>query len=250
MNDKDRDLIRSYIAGDLPEDQRRSVERRAAEDEAFRKELLAEKKMQMSGNSPANTSENRHQARNQVEGSGPVEVEPEIAPRSGRWWMLAAAIAIIVAGIYYLVQNQSGASDDLFTQYFEPYPLSAYTVATEGEESVPAALQAYQQGDYQEAVNRFEATEPTLSSAPTFTFYHALSLLGNQQGGEAIPILQAVIQQADARGVTQPAEWYLALAYLQDGQQEMALETLNRITGQPNHEMNQRAEMLKAELQS
>lgn len=219
-----------------------------AEDDTFRRKLLAEKKMQMSEQPSA--EENRYQERNRVEGSSPVEVQPEIAPRSSRGWIIAAAIAIIIGGFYYLIRNQSTSYEGLFSEYFEPYSLSAYTVATEGEETVPAALEAYRAGDYQEAVNRFEATEPPVSAAASFSFYHALSLLGNQQGGEAIPILEAVIQQADAGGVAQPAEWYLALAYLQTGQKEKAIEILEQISSQPNHEMNHRAEMLRGELEA
>lgn len=248
ISDQDRDLIRAYVSGQLDEKTRRRVEERIATDDEFRRELMAERELQKDRDLKTRGEAPRYESRNRAEGSGPIQ--PEVAPGSGRWWLIAVGIALLGVVAYYVIdmQQPGGPGAELFNSYFEPYPLSLYETVREGQEIFPDAFKAYRQADYDEAVARFEASEPKMSSSPAYMFYYAVALLANGEGDEAGPILQDLLQEEKSPMIAEPASWYLALAHLETGDEEGARQQLREITAKDTHTMHDEATSLLGEL--
>ncbi len=249
ISGKDRDLIRAYVSGKLDEETRRRVEDRIVADDEFRRELMAERELQRDQDLERSEDDFRYKSRNRAEGSDPIQAE--VAPRSSRWWLIAVGIALLGVVAYYVIdmQQAESASESFFSSYFDPYPLSLYETVREGQEIFPNAFQAYRQADYGEAVARFEASEPKISSSPVYMFYYAVSLLATGEGEEARNILQDILVEENSPMITEPAGWYLALAHLETGDETAAQQRLKKIAGKDTHSMREEANALLAELQ-
>ena len=57
----------------------------------------------------------------------------------------------------------------------------------------------------------------------------AISYIGNLESTKALPFLKEVLN-SEQSDLHDPAEWYIAMAFLQDGQKDGAREQLMEIT--------------------
>ena len=106
------------------------------------------------------------------------------------------------------------------------------------------ALDAYAQKNYNasiEALNKIQVPDDTL------TLCKATALLASDKAPDAQTILTALTQKG--KGYTQPfSEWYLALAYLKQGNLTPCHIWLEKILKIPNHPYKQEAQLLSTQL--
>lgn len=154
---------------------------------------------------------------------------------SSTWIYYAAAASVVillVSGIYFFRAGDP-APTELYAEYFTPYP-NVFEPTVRGSEQATKrslAFQKYEEGDYQQAADLFseliaDEREPGM-----------LLLLGNAnlslgKTEEAKSNFNEVIKTSVENSV--PAQWYLSLAYLRDGQTSSAKETLRLLTESKN----------------
>ncbi len=141
---------------------------------------------------------------------------------------VAVSIALLIAFFQWFPRTTSSNPEQLFAQHFDAYPMvlnqrSALDTLAQAQLS-NRAIQAYLQEDYQKAATAFQELQ-TLEEQPLYRFYEAVALLGDGEAGQSIPLLEKVLLQGDDL-LVQQARWYLAMAWLKEGQGEKAREVL------------------------
>lgn len=145
----------------------------------------------------------------------------------GRKWWLVAILVLILLGIAWLVwKGQEESPERLYAAYFEPY--QNVLVPTVRDAGVPLdvleAFQAYEDGNYETALLAFNQL-PVEVQKPDYELYEALSLMQTNRVGEAIRLLQVLKNNSDSQ-FREHAQWYLALAYLKQGNTPKARQFL------------------------
>lgn len=151
----------------------------------------------------------------------------------------AAVLLLLLAG--YLLMPSKNAPEQLAMNYFEPYPMSNVRGETDEAQSLmDKALTPYQEGNFEEALPYLQQLQQAKPDNDQLKLNLASGLIAEKQFQEAIDLLQSIsFQSADA------AEWYLALAYLLNGQEDSAKSLLEEIAGKPHFRKQQAMELLE-----
>lgn len=148
------------------------------------------------------------------------------------YWAVAATVAILAVCVaYFINNNQSVNTDQLFADNFMPYAALTYapqrsdTLLTSMKEQ---AFAAYSNRNYPEAISLFE--DILAQSEETIVwFYLGNAYLTQEQTEQAIAAFQQFLE-ADPESILYPqATWFLALAYLKNDQLEPAKQLLNKL---------------------
>ena len=158
-------------------------------------------------------------------------VDPEPARKrikrtlSGNWAGIAAASAVILVAIGFLLSNfmnPKQTAEELFNQHYEPYVVPTnYRSAADINIVFHKALIEYKNQDYQKALQLFEKVLFEDESRMDVTLLTGISNLEIENYNKANNSFQKVINHNDNLFIEQ-AEWYLALCYLKTGKQEKA----------------------------
>ncbi len=144
---------------------------------------------------------------------------------SGNWAGIAAACAVILVAIGFLLTNSINpvqTAEELFDQHYEPYIVPTnYRSAAEINIVFHKALVEYGNQDYQKALQLFEEVLFEDESRMDVTLLTGISNLEIENYNKANNSFQKVIDHNDNLFIEQ-AEWYLALCYLKTGEQEKA----------------------------
>ncbi|MCB0579554.1 MAG: tetratricopeptide repeat protein [Phaeodactylibacter sp.] len=144
---------------------------------------------------------------------------------------IAAAAALLLIGGYFLIQQPPG-HEALFARHFDYLPSAVETrggARADGpaayEETAGArdkAMQAYEAGEYQQARRLMEEYLSENKRDNEVRLYLGIVLLGEGDPAGAIDNLEAALANLPQPAYERPARWYLALAYLRNGQPEQA----------------------------
>ena len=146
-------------------------------------------------------------------------------------WTIGIAASIILLVAIFLVNKSS--SSNHFDQYFEPYPdyisLTERSEELAVEESLSMAMIAYRQAEYPLAISMLKAylrdNQPPNTLEPSF--YLGLSYLAEGRSREALIHLLALEGKLPA--YEDAIQWYSALAFLKDGDQQEASLRLQKL---------------------
>lgn len=165
------EYIEWYLSGELKGEARTLVEKKAAEDEAFARELAAYR--QIHEGFLAARSENFREKMQGWERGNAQKPSPRLAARRPLWPRIAAAAAILLlAGFgfnWYVQNNFSG--DALIGSYYRPSPgenmMGGEAPAREAVSNrYEEAHRLFRQEDYQAAYQAFDALLAELPAAP------------------------------------------------------------------------------------
>ncbi len=167
-----------------------------------------------------------------------MEAEQSVSPPAkvvkinrSRWLGIAAAILILM-GMFWWWNMQTPNSEDLFAQYFEPYPnVVAPIVKSDATEMTDEekAFQTYEKRNYSQAIPLLEEL-----NTPEGNFYLGLAQLAQGNTSAAISTLQPISKQPSHR-FYQASQWYLAMAYFKDKDAEQANDLIKLIRQNPEH---------------
>ena len=159
----------------------------------------------------------------------------------------AAAIAVLVFAINWIVQPKQAAPEQLAADFFEPYDIPIGIRGNDGTDQRPLFfLKSYKSGDYQAAMGLL--TE-LLDENPDSNIW--LLAAGNcqfelGQTNAALGYFNKVIEN-DPPFYLQQAIWYKSLALLKNGQTPEAIQQLQQLGSNPQADKHYEAvELLKA----
>jgi hypothetical protein len=176
---------------------------------------------------------------------------PKISPRltAYLWWSLAAGLLVVISVGYWIFTNTKTATPDaLFASKFEAYPSYSYDGNPRGKSEETALKQVYtdyNNGKFSNFIAYFEKIDnPTNDEL----FLMANAYLGIGESGKSIPILLKIAENS-TNTHKEAAEWYLALAYLKQGNVSECSNWLAKIKAHTKETYKDRANKLIDKLQ-
>lgn len=247
------ELIDRFLRGQLDHTERVAFQERCESDPEF----AAEVKRHVMAEATA-----RRAAREQRRAHFNAIYDQEATPSRGvvrRMWPYAVAVAAAVALLLLVFWPSSQTSQALYLAYQEaPQPASFYKGEPTGSD-LTLALEAYNQADYQTAIDRLEQqlSDSVVRRPNTLHFYLGLSYLfafdqaaNTDPSPDASYLPQAIqaLQQVEAGSAYgQQAQWQLALAYLRANRSEEARRLLRNIVDHQGHYKQATAQKMLAD---
>ncbi|MEJ1239755.1 tetratricopeptide repeat protein [Chryseolinea sp. T2] len=224
--DKDIELIEKYFDEDLSEYEMESFERRLKTDDIFRS-LVEQEKYIIGAIRMQGLKDDLEQIKKIEAGlKDPIAPSGNI-PGSRTWYLLAAAVvAIIIVARFAL--TSSVTTQDLYEDNFRPYP-NVFQPAVRGQQQVDdrtEAFKAYNKSDFFRAATLFRAILERGNDP------ESLLLLGNCNlvlGNTDAAIANFSELNRTSPELSMQAKWFLALAYLKNGDESQATPLLQQI---------------------
>lgn len=138
------------------------------------------------------------------------------------WIAAAITISLMLIAVYQYTQNPKPAT--LFQEFYSGYPnMIAPTERSNNniDSLTQSTFAAYDREAFKEALEGFKILEEQQKTIYT-SLYIGICYLELKNSVAAIEILQKAISLNNTYSLT--AKWYLALAYLQNNQPDLALE--------------------------
>lgn len=144
------------------------------------------------------------------------------------YFLGAILVAVVLYFVYLAIPKQN---DRLFKANFEPYPAPVYTADPQKKkDKLAIAFEAYAKKNYAKAIHHFGITNEKVDGFPVL-FYKANAYLAEGESLFALGILEQLQATADSKTKAE-VNWYLALAYLQNGQAKRAQDLLKELSKQ------------------
>lgn len=136
----------------------------------------------------------------------------------------AAAIVIAVGSIWFFSTPQN---DKLYAKYFKPDPGLPTTMSSTDNFDFYNAMVKYKHGDYNIAIDKWQTLVEQKPENDTLNYFLGVAHLANKNVIEAIPFLERTVQSKDSFPLINDAHYYLGLAYLKEGNTELARKYLS-----------------------
>jgi len=136
----------------------------------------------------------------------------------------AAAIIIAVGSIWFF---STPKNDKLYTNYFKPDPGLPTTMSSTDNFDFYDAMVNYKHGDYQIAIDKWKVLQERKPENDTLNYFLGVAHLANKSVSDAIPFLERSIEAEDSFVFLDDAYYYLGLAYLKEGNTELAKKNLS-----------------------
>lgn len=228
LDEKEIELIDSYLENKLSLLEKREVERKIRLEPEFAAEVYKYKQFFRRVKTISSGSELLSPAF-QRKGT-PQNSSWTFKPQklTGSLAIVLFAFACLIAIPAYLLHKHSANTEQVFSQFYpqQPVPVlkgeAAFMPVSNGE-----AHEHFSQGRYEQAALLFEADLELKPQDPEALFYAGLSQLSLGHAPEAIVLLQKVVLLDNPYKTD--AQWYLALAHLRHGTGQLARNILQEI---------------------
>ena len=137
---------------------------------------------------------------------------------------VAAAIIIAVGSIWFFSTPQN---DKLYAKYFKPDPGLPTTMSSTNNFDFYDAMVNYKHGDYKMAIDKWKILSENKPENDTLNYFLGVAHLANKNVIEAIPFLERSVEAEDDFVFLDDAYFYLGLAYLKEGNIELAKKHLD-----------------------
>lgn len=221
LTEKDRDLIERGILNKLNPEEKLEFDQKEHENEEFRSAVKFQRHMLASLEASENVKL-KSELKTIFAGIEPEALNEQHS--SPRWYWLAASTIVLLITFGWLIQRND--SNEIFDQYFDPYPAENRVRGEFGKQNTQEVFRLYEEGDY---VHAIELMEASLASGVDFKgqrLYLGNAYLASDQAAKAIKTLGAI----EANSLYyMDAQWYLALSYLKNGDKTEAVNVLESL---------------------
>lgn len=226
MKGTDQILIENYILGKLSTREEQEFIHRCQQDPEFRSAYDEEQLLVQVINDQA--------AQDFLTKTREVMIRDGKDPRfrfgMRRLSLLFLTCLIVLVGTLITLKHQKPSDPKaLFHEFFEPYPM-ILTERGNGDEPFLVLIEAYDQTDWVTVQAELNRIPTGTLPGPLKDLYLSIALLGQDNASGAEKLLERY-RQDPADGLYQHTlEWYLALAFLQNGKVDEARELLIRLS--------------------
>lgn len=140
---------------------------------------------------------------------------------------IAASLGILFLVGGYTLSRKRINNQDLYASYFTPDPGLPTTMSTTQDFDFYEAMVTYKQGDYTQALEKWEGLLKTKPNNDTLNYFIGVAHLANDEETEAITFLQWTTDHQKSVFLSD-AFYYLGLAYLKQNNTEKALYFLEK----------------------
>jgi len=247
MNQEEIEKIDRYLSRDMTEHERKAFEKQLFQDDELKRSVEVQRDIYLGINFHFQESLKNKLQKEETNPSG-FDTRKQ---GNQRWLIQAMSVAAsltLLLGVGYWFLNSQVTPEDLYAANYQPYPNIVNPVERSGalpQDQLGEAMMAYEQGNYEAAIETFEKQFDTLK--PSYSFYFALCLLEVGESKRAAATLEEVVTSQDETFYL-PALWYESLAYLQDHQTQKAQQTLETLLEQENSTYHDRARKILDQL--
>jgi tetratricopeptide (TPR) repeat protein len=226
------ELIERYLDNELSADEKARFERRLGSEAGLAEEVHLQRQLReglrASGRSRL-LGLLADEDRRMDEYHPPAQViRFDDATRQRFYWAAAAILLLLIP--LYLILGPGRRDDKLFAAYFKPYQ----GVSVQAGDPLAQAMQEYRQHDYAQALPILERLLGEGSAEDTTLFFKGNASLALEQTPGAISSFRQILTNPK-HPFYQEAQWYLALAYLQDGSEDEAKTQLQSVAKDSTH---------------
>lgn len=133
----------------------------------------------------------------------------------GHFLKYAAVVAALLIGALWWF-SRPPLNERLYAEFHQTDPGLPVPMSAVHDPAFQDAMVAYKLGDFQEALDKWNALATTSPGNDTLQFYIASATLSKGNAGAAIPLFKAVAANT-ASAFHAKARWFLFLAYLREG---------------------------------
>ena len=193
--------IESYLLNQMPEDERVAFEKDIDIDRNLKAEVSRQKDLMLAAEVQGMKSK-----LNRIHGKQTGRKSPTV------WYSLAASIVLIIAvGSWWIVRPT--ASERIFSDYASFDPGLPVPMSATDDYDFYDAMVDYKSGDYETAIEKWNALSARSEVNDTLTYYIASAYFNAEKYKEAIDRYQRVIA-LDSETYAAKSEWFLGLSYL------------------------------------
>jgi hypothetical protein len=220
------ELIEAYLAGELQGEKLQSFEDQLSNDTELAQEVALHQELQaaLADQETIDLENSLLEIRQELDEE--TEKATVVPLRSSSRWLIAASILVLIAAAAYLLWP--GQEQNLYADFFEPYPNYLTTRTDNQNTTLGAAINAYQNQDYTTALGHFQELLAEDDERTDIRFYMGICQSELDQAEAALSSFEEVITQSD-NTYAGPAKWYKALTHLKINQPEQAKSLLNQI---------------------
>jgi len=144
---------------------------------------------------------------------------------------IAATVLLLITAFLVFRQYTAPTSLDSQVAVYLDEPYTSPPFYRGQQESIAPWIISYEKGNYQEAIIALEKIVASGDASPEASFYLGLCYLyqENPDPENAVSQFNRVLDSDNRYG--EQALWYLGLAYILADQQELAAETLRKVSG-------------------
>lgn len=171
------------------------------------------------------------------------EEKAKDVPAHIQWMKIAASLLIVLlAGGYLFIRNEY-RDDQLFEDSFTAYP-NQFSVMGSGQKNLfTEGLRHYDNREYDKAVESFSKVENESEYAIPAQLYLGISYMALNQPEPSINALENLIEKGTS--YSDAARWYLALAYLKNGDEDKTRSLLADIVKSKGFQAQQAERLLQ-----
>jgi len=229
------ELIEAYISGEMEQEARSTFELRLRQNPALAEEVRFHESMIDGIRDRAREKlkmrflQLEHELQAQ-ETSGKPRPEVQGLLSHLKWGL--ALMAILIPLVYFLIPSKDPV--EIFEDYFRIYPNEVIDFSGREPSSLTdyeRAFWAYEQHDFSQAIEAFEALEKNSTDRIAIPFYLGLSYLHQRQADLAVHQFWLLIKmEEESHEFLDPAHWYLSLALVLRGDLPDAKKELREIS--------------------
>lgn len=223
--------MNQYLAKEMPQEAIESFEKDLQTDPQLREELELEIATRASIFA-AGVHEQKAQFRERYQQLKPIPIIQAQRRRRTLLFSSAAAVILLLLAFAFFDSN-SPSNQDLYAMFYQQPKASVFR-DTDGNASFKAAQIAYADGKFVEAAASYQSAlqDSAFTAREEARFYLGISLMEQDELSRAIETFVLLNTSEDYRYM---AEWYTALSYLQQGDQENAYTQLQDIIRDNDH---------------
>ncbi len=213
--EQDIELIEKYLADQLSAEDKQKFETRLQQDPEFAKrmKLIQETRMAVQSDVDLFRSD-----LDEVFAEYQASKKPTFSFYRSPRLIAASIILLLGVGLGYFFLKSSDSPQELYTAYFE-VPQENLTVRDNASnETLKVALEAYNSGNYQAALEQFDKILVDSAQDYGVLFYSSICLMMLERSDESITRLQEI--PLEATSYYAPSIWYQAMNHLKQGELE------------------------------
>ncbi|MEM7104259.1 MAG: hypothetical protein AAF502_14065 [Bacteroidota bacterium] len=241
MNEKYTfEFIEEYLAGNLSTEEAQEFESAVESDESLAKSLDSQKAAHQAVNlyTQIKTHENVSEIYSKVKGQGQAKVR-----RLGSMALAATVVFLVFMGIAYFMLSSQYSGANLVANNLEAYPDRITSMSDAPISALSNAMKAYNQNDFTTAIPLFEGIGTDDQYFTLSRLYLGISQLESGNASDAINTLNDLFQMEN--DLKEPAQWYLALAQLANGDETTARINLEDISENGGYQSSKATGLLK-----
>ncbi|WP_411032367.1 tetratricopeptide repeat protein [Spongiimicrobium sp. 3-5] len=141
-------------------------------------------------------------------------------------WRIVASLALLVgASVYFYFQNQDIGGNQLFEEYYTPYPVEDRLRGADLTRR-DSVMQLYKVGKFQNAVEDLKFLHEQNPEDADLLLYYGNCLMNLNKEDDAIALFKGVTVKS---GGYENSRWYLALSLLKKGNSKAAAKELQQL---------------------